>query len=187
MRIITPPFLVLLLAVALGFNACKNSKPKTQKTQETHQEVYIYKYAKQPTKGVSLIGNLNSLELNILNENKAPTLFFLSDLENHLFKDYIPALNSLKETFKERLNIVVLLKNPYLTHELETFLERFPITFMLLNPTSPSFYRAISKENKNLEKTPSMLLYNDKHKLVNIYQGIVPAEMLQFDISNLKD
>ncbi|OOP97320.1 hypothetical protein B0X43_08330, partial [Helicobacter pylori] len=32
----------------------------------------------------------------------------------------------------------------------------------------------------------NMLLYH-KHQLIKIYQGIVPIEMLQFDISNLKD
>ncbi|AFI04201.1 hypothetical protein [Helicobacter cetorum] len=185
MRIITPLSVIFILAIMLIFNACETSISKPKKTIETQKEVYTYRYAKDPTQNISLIGNLHSLELNILNESKTPTLFVLSDLEDPLFKDYIPALNSLKSTFKERLNIVVLLKNPYLTNELEAFLKRFKISFMLLNPTSPSYYKTFLKQNKSLEKTPSMLLYNSKHKLINIYQGVVPAEMLSFDISNL--
>ncbi len=55
---------------------------------------------------------------------------------------------------------------------------------MILNPKDTALFDHLKHDSLN--HSFNMLLYY-KHQLIKMYQGIVPIEMLQFDISNLKD
>lgn len=79
--------------------------------------------------------------------------------------------------------MLILLNKPYSNDEIKDFSAHFQTDFMILNLKIPLFL--IILKHDSLNHSFNMLLY-DKHQLIKMYQ-IVPIEMLQFDISNLKD
>ncbi|GAA8828103.1 hypothetical protein HpRN133_10710 [Helicobacter pylori] len=176
-------FIALVLIVLLGFSACKNS----QKSQDSQNNITQQDSPKTYTamdlnnQEYTIIGDLDSL--NISPDSNTPTLLILSALDNSL-KDYAPSFNILKKTFKDRLRVLILLNKPYSSNEVKDFSARSQADFMILNPKDTALFDHLKHDALN--HSFNMLLYH-KHQLIKMYQGIVPAEMLQFDISNLKD
>ncbi|MGN8504345.1 hypothetical protein ACR9MW_01740 [Helicobacter pylori] len=175
-------FIALVLIVLLGFNACKNSqKPQDSQNNTTQQDSpKTYTAMDLNNQEYTITGNLDSL--NISPDSNAPTLLVLSALDDFL-KDYAPSFNILKKTFKDRLRVLILLNQPYSSDAIKDFSARSQADLMILNPKDTALFDHL---NHALNHSFNMLLY-DKHQLIKIYQGIVPIEMLQFDISNLKD
>ncbi|GAA9982576.1 hypothetical protein VN0969_10270 [Helicobacter pylori] len=176
-------FIALVLIVLLGFSACKNSQ-KSQDSQNnaTQQDSpKTYTAMDLNNQEYTIMGDLDSL--NISPDSNAPTLLVLSALDNSL-KDYAPSFNILKKTFKDRLRVLILLNKPYSSDEIKDFSAHFQADFMILNPKDTALFDHLKHDALN--HSFNMLLY-DKHQLIKMYQGIMPIEMLQFDISNLKD
>ncbi|WJI97577.1 hypothetical protein [Helicobacter pylori] len=176
-------FIALVLIVLLGFSACKNSQ-KSQDSQNntTQQDSHkTYTAVDLNNQEYTIMGDLDSL--NISPDSNAPTLLILSALDNSL-KDYAPTFNILKKTFKDRLMVLILLNKPYSSDEVKDFSVHSQADFMILNPKDTALFDHLKHDASN--HSFNMLLY-DKHQLIKMYQGIVPAEMLQFDISHLKD
>ncbi|GAA6981542.1 hypothetical protein ID0084_08660 [Helicobacter pylori] len=176
-------FIALVFIVLLGFSACKNSQKSQDSQNNTTQQDSPKTYTAMDSNNqeYTITGNLDSL--NISPNSNTPTLLILSALDNSL-KDYAPTFNILKKTFKDRLRVLILLNKPYSSDEIKDFSARSQADFMILNPKDSALFDHLNHDALN--HSFSMLLYH-KHQLIKMYQGIVPAEMLQFDISNLKD
>ncbi|MUU76300.1 hypothetical protein F7228_05255 [Helicobacter pylori] len=176
-------FIVLVFIVLLGFNACKNSqKPQDSQNNTTQQDSpKTYTAMDLNNQEYTIMGDLDSL--NISPDPNTPTLLILSTLDNSL-KDYAPTFNVLKKTFKDRLRVLILLNQPYSSDAIKDFIAPSQTDLMILNPKDTALFDHLS--HNALNHSFNILLY-DKHQLIKVYQGIVPAEMLQFDISNLKD
>ncbi len=176
-------FIVLVFIVLLGFNACKNSQKSQDSQNNTTQQDSPKTYTAMDLNNqeYTITGDLDSL--NISPDSNAPTLLVLSALDNSL-KDYTPSFNILKKTFKDRLRVLILLNKPYSSDEVKDFSARSQADLMILNPKDTALFDHLKYDALN--HSFNMLLYY-KHQLIKMYQGIVPIEMLQFDISNLKD
>ncbi|WP_154408533.1 hypothetical protein [Helicobacter pylori] len=176
-------FIALVLIVLLGFSACKNSQKSQDSQNNTTQQdsPKTYTATDSNNQEYTIMGDLDSL--NISPDSNAPTLLVLSALDNSL-KDYAPSFNILKKTFKDRLRVLILLNKPYSSDEIKDFSAHFQADFMILNPKDTALFDHLKHDA--LDHSFNMLLYH-KHQLIKMYQGIVPIEMLQFDISNLKD
>ncbi|GAA9662068.1 hypothetical protein HpHCM58_07170 [Helicobacter pylori] len=176
-------FIALVLIVLLGFSACKNSQKSQDSQNNTTQQdsPKTYTAMNLNNQEYTIMGDLDSL--NISPDSNAPTLLVLSALDNSL-KDYAPSFNILKKTFKDRLRVLILLNQPYSSDEIKDFSTHFQADFIILNPKDTALFDHLN--HNALNHSFNMLLY-DKHQLIKMYQGIVPIEMLQFDISNLKD
>ncbi|GAA9585861.1 hypothetical protein HpHA60_08510 [Helicobacter pylori] len=176
-------FIALVLIVLLGFSACKNSQKSQDSQNNTTQQDSPKTYTAMDLNNqeYTIIGDLDSL--NISPDSNAPTLLVLSALDNSL-KDYAPSFNILKKTFKDRLRVLILLNKPYSSDEIKDFSAHFQADFIILNPKDTALFDHLKHDA--LDHSFNMLLYH-KHQLIKMYQGIVPIEMLQFDISNLKD
>ncbi|GAA8839950.1 hypothetical protein BTM161_05570 [Helicobacter pylori] len=176
-------FIALVLIVLLGFSACKNSQKSQDSQNNTTQQDSPKTYTAMDLNNqeYTITGDLDSL--NISPDSNAPTLLVLSALDNSL-KDYVPSFNILKKTFKDRLMVLILLNKPYSSDEIKDFSAHFQADFIILNPKDTALFDHLKHDALN--HSFSMLLYY-KHQLIKMYQGIVPIEMLQFDISNLKD
>ncbi|GAA8418123.1 hypothetical protein HpNP5_13190 [Helicobacter pylori] len=176
-------FIALVLIVLLGFSACKNSQKSQDSQNNTTQQDSPKTYTAMDLNNqeYTIMGDLDSL--NISPDSNAPTLLVLSALDNSL-KDYAPSFNILKKTFKDRLRVLILLNKPYSSDEIKDFSAHFQADFMILNPKDTALFDHLKHDA--LDHSFNMLLYH-KHQLIKMYQGIVPIEMLQFDISNLKD
>ncbi|GAA9134794.1 hypothetical protein HpHA172_03720 [Helicobacter pylori] len=176
-------FIALVLIVLLGFSACKNSQKSQDSQNNTTQQDSPKTYTAMDLNNqeYTIIGDLDSL--NISPDSNAPTLLVLSTLDNSL-KDYAPSFNILKKTFKDRLRVLILLNKPYSSDEIKDFSTHFQADFIILNPKDTALFDHLKHDA--LDHSFNMLLYH-KHQLIKMYQGIVPIEMLQFDISNLKD
>ncbi len=176
-------FIALVLIVLLGFSACKNSQKSQDSQNNTPQENSPKTYTAMDLNNqeYTITGDLDSL--NISPDSNAPTLLVLSALDNSL-KDYAPSFNVLKKTFKDRLRVLILLNQPYSSDEIKDFIAPFQADLMILNPKDTALFDHLKYDALN--HSFNMLLYH-KHQLIKMYQGIVPIEMLQFDISNLKD
>ncbi|MBH0294539.1 hypothetical protein I6940_03020 [Helicobacter pylori] len=179
-------FIALVLIVLLGFSACKNSQ-KSQDSQDSQNNTTQQDSPKTYTamdlnnQEYTITSDLDSL--NISPDSNAPTLLVLSALDDYL-KDYAPTFNVLKKTFKDRLRVLILLNKPYSSDAIKDFIAPSQTDLMILNPKDTALFDHLNHDALN--HSFNMLLY-DKHQLIKMYQGIVPAEMLQFDISNLKD
>ncbi|EJB90049.1 hypothetical protein HPHPH19_1113 [Helicobacter pylori Hp H-19] len=176
-------FIALVFFVLLGFNACKNSqKPQDSQNNTTQQDSpKTYTAMDLNNQEYTIMGDLDSL--NISPDSNAPTLLILSALDNSL-KDYAPTFNVLKKTFKDRLRVLILLNKPYSSDEVKDFNTHSQADLMILNPKDTTLFDHLKHDALN--HSFNMLLYH-KHQLIKMYQGIVPIEMLQFDISHLKD
>ncbi|WRD28022.1 hypothetical protein E5K65_03790 [Helicobacter pylori] len=176
-------FIVLVLIVLLGFSACKNSQKSQDSQNNTPQENSPKTYTAMDLNNqeYTITGDLDSL--NISPDSNAPTLLILSTLDNSL-KDYTPSFNILRKIFKDRLRVLILLNQPYSSDAIKDFIAPFQADLMILNPKDTALFDHLNHDALN--HSFNMLLY-DKHQLIKMYQGIVPAEMLQFDISHLKD
>ncbi|WP_187881201.1 hypothetical protein [Helicobacter pylori] len=176
-------FIVLVLIVLLGFSACKNSQKSQDSQNNTTQQDSPKTYTAMDLNNqeYTITGDLDSL--NISPDSNTPTLLVLSALDNSL-KDYAPSFNILKKTFKDRLRVLILLNKPYSSDAIKDFSVRSQADLMILNPKDTALFDHLKYDA--LKNSFNMLLYH-KHQLIKMYQGIVPAEMLQFDISNLKD
>ncbi|GAA7809159.1 hypothetical protein HpCOL19_04140 [Helicobacter pylori] len=176
-------FIVLVLIVLLGFSACKNSQKSQDSQNNTTQQDSPKTYTAMDLNNqeYTIMGDLDSL--NIIPDSNTPTLLVLSALDNSL-KDYAPSFNILKKTFKDRLRVLILLNKPYSSDAIKDFIAPFQADLMILNPKDTALFDHLN--HNALNHSFNMLLYH-KHQLIKMYQGIVPAEMLQFDISNLKD
>ncbi|MCG3068133.1 hypothetical protein ACLGBA_04465 [Helicobacter pylori] len=176
-------FIALVFFVLLGFSACKNSQKSQDSQNNTTQQDSPKTYTAMDLNNqeYTIMGDLDSL--NISPDSNTPTLLVLSALDNSL-KDYAPSFNILKKTFKDRLRVLILLNKPYSNDEIKDFIAPFQADFMILNPKDTALF--IHLNHDTLNHSFNMLLYH-KHQLIKMYQGIVPIEMLQFDISNLKD
>ncbi len=176
-------FIALVLIVLLGFSACKNSQNSQNSQNNTTQQdsPKTYTAMNLNNQEYTIMGDLDSL--NISPDSNAPTLLVLSALDDFL-KDYAPSFNILKKTFKDRLRVLILLNKPYSSDEIKDFSAHFQADFIILNPKDTALFDHLKHDALN--HSFNMLLYH-KHQLIKIYQGIVPIEMLQFDISNLKD
>ncbi|GAA8199606.1 hypothetical protein HpKG61_07110 [Helicobacter pylori] len=176
-------FIALVLIVLLGFSACKNSQKSQDSQNNTTQQDSPKTYTAMDLNNqeYTIMGDLDSL--NISPDSNTPTLLVLSALDNSL-KDYAPSFNILKKTFKDRLRVLILLNKPYSSDEVKDFSVRSQADLMVLNPKDTALFDHLKHDALN--HSFNMLLY-DKHQLIKMYQGIVPIEMLQFDISNLKD
>ncbi|WP_187861147.1 hypothetical protein [Helicobacter pylori] len=176
-------FIALVFFVLLGFNACKNSqKPQDSQNNTTQQDSpKTYTAMDLNNQEYTITGDLDSL--NISPDSNTPTLLVLSALDNSL-KDYAPSFNILKKTFKDRLRVLILLNKPYSSDAIKGFIVPSQADLMILNPKDTALFDHLKHDALN--HSFNMLLYH-KHQLIKMYQGIVPAEMLQFDISNLKD
>ncbi|GAA9543580.1 hypothetical protein HpHA4_06370 [Helicobacter pylori] len=176
-------FIALVLIVLLGFSACKNSQKSQDSQNNTTQQDSPKTYTAMDLNNqeYTIMGDLDSL--NISPDSNAPTLLVLSALDNSL-KDYAPSFNILKKTFKDRLRVLILLNKPYSSDGIKDFSAHFQADFMILNPKDTALFDHLKHDA--LDHSFNMLLYY-KHQLIKMYQGIVPIEMLQFDISNLKD
>ncbi|WP_033603743.1 hypothetical protein [Helicobacter pylori] len=174
-------FMAFVLIVALSFNACKNSQKSQDSQNNTPQEnsPKTYSAIASNNQEYTITGDLDSL--NISPDANAPTLLILSALDDSL-KDYAPTFNILKKTFKDRLNVLVLLNKPYSNDAIKDFNALSQDSFLILNPKDTALFDRLNPSKNSF----NMLLYH-KHQLINVYQGIVPVEMLQFDISHLKD
>ncbi|RVY65936.1 hypothetical protein [Helicobacter pylori] len=175
-------FIALVLIVLLGFSACKNSQ-KSQDSQNTTQQdsPKTYTVMDLNNQEYTITGDLDSL--NISPDSNTPTLLVLSALDNSL-KDYAPSFNILKKIFKDRLRVLILLNQPYSSDAIKDFIAPFQADLMILNPKDTALFDHLKYDALN--HSFNMLLYH-KHQLIKMYQGIVPIEMLQFDISHLKD
>ncbi len=176
-------FIALVFFVLLGFSACKNSQKSQDSQNNTTQQDSPKTYTAMDLNNqeYTIMGDLDSL--NISPDSNTPTLLVLSALDNSL-KDYAPSFNVLKKTFKDRLRVLILLNKPYSSDEVKDFSVRSQADLMILNPKDTALF--IHLKHDSLDHSFSMLLYH-KHQLIKMYQGIVPIEMLQFDISHLKD
>ncbi|WP_441711951.1 hypothetical protein [Helicobacter pylori] len=176
-------FIVLVLIVLLGFSACKNSQKYQDSQNNTTQQdsPKTYTAVDLNNQEYTIMGDLDSL--NISPDSNAPTLLVLSALDDFL-KDYAPSFNILKKTFKDRLRVLILLNKPYSSDEIKDFNTHYQADFIILNPKDTALFDHLKHDALN--HSFNMLLYY-KHQLIKMYQGIVPIEMLQFDISNLKD
>ncbi|EKE86279.1 hypothetical protein [Helicobacter pylori] len=176
-------FIALVLIVLLGFNACKNSQKSQDSQNNTTQQDSPKTYTAMDLNNqeYTITGDLDSL--NISPDSNTPTLLVLSALDNFL-KDYAPSFNILKKTFKDRLRVLILLNQPYSSNKIKDFIAPFQADLMVLNPKDTALFDHLKYDILN--HSFNMLLYH-KHQLIKMYQGIVPIEMLQFDISNLKD
>ncbi|RVZ10580.1 hypothetical protein FE359_03060 [Helicobacter pylori] len=176
-------FIALVLIVLLGFSACKNSQKSQDSQNNTTQQdsPKTYTVMDLNNQEYTITGDLDSL--NISPDSNTPTLLVLSALDDFL-KDYAPTFNILKKTFKDRLRVLILLNQPYSSDEIKDFIAPFQADLMILNPKDTALFDHLKYDALN--HSFNMLLY-DKHQLIKMYQGIVPIEMLQFDISNLKD
>lgn len=176
-------FIALVLIVLLGFSACKNSQKPQDSQNNTPQENSPKTYTAMDLNNqeYTITGDLDSL--NISPDSNTPTLLVLSALDNSL-KDYAPSFNVLKKTFKDRLRVLILLNQPYSSDAIKDFNARSQADLMVLNPKDTALFDHLKYDALN--HSFNMLLYH-KHQLIKMYQGIVPIEMLQFDISNLKD
>lgn len=176
-------FIALVLIVLLGFSACKNSQKSQDSQNNTPQENSPKTYTAMDLNNqeYTIMGDLDSL--NISPDSNTPTLLVLSALDDSL-KDYAPSFNILKKTFKDRLRVLILLNQPYSSDEVKDFSAHSQADFMILNPKDTALFDHLKYDALN--HSFNMLLYH-KHQLIKMYQGIVPIEMLQFDISNLKD
>ncbi|MFP6300674.1 hypothetical protein ACLGEP_02200 [Helicobacter pylori] len=176
-------FIALVFIVLLGFSACKNSQKSQDSQNNTTQQDSPKTYTAMDLNNqeYTITGDLDSL--NISPDSNAHTLLVLSALDDSL-KDYAPSFNILKKTFKDRLRVLILLNKPYSSDEIKDFSARSQADFMILNPKDTALFDHLKHDA--LKNSLSMLLYY-KHQLIKMYQGIVPIEMLQFDISNLKD
>lgn len=176
-------FIALVLIVLLGFSACKNSQKSQDSQNNTPQENSPKTYTAMDLNNqeYTITGDLDSL--NISPDSNTPTLLVLSTLDDFL-KNYAPTFNILKKTFKDRLRVLILLNQPYSSDKIKDFIAPFQADLMILNPKDTALFDHLN--HNALNHSFNMLLY-DKHQLIKMYQGIVPAEMLQFDISNLKD
>lgn len=176
-------FIALVLIVLLGFSACKNSQKSQDSQNNTTQQDSPKTYTAMDLNNqeYTITGDLDSL--NISPDSNTPTLLVLSALDNSL-KDYAPSFNILKKTFKDRLRVLILLNQPYSSDAIKDFIALFQADLMILNPKDTALFNHLNHDA--LKNSLSMLLYY-KHQLIKMYQGIVPIEMLQFDISNLKD
>ncbi|WP_441702389.1 hypothetical protein [Helicobacter pylori] len=176
-------FIALVFFVLLGFSACKNSQKSQDSQNNTTQQDSPKTYTAMDLNNqeYTITGDLDSL--NISPDSNTPTLLVLSALDNSL-KDYAPSFNILKKTFKDRLRVLILLNKPYSSDEIKDFNAHSQTDFMILNPKDTALFDHLKLGS--LDHSFNMLLYH-KHQLIKMYQGIVPIEMLQFDISNLKD
>ncbi len=176
-------FIALVLIVLLGFSACKNSQKSQDSQNNTTQQDSPKTYTAMDLNNqeYTIMGDLDSL--NISPDSNAPTLLVLSALDNSL-KDYAPSFNILKKIFKDRLRVLILLNKPYSSDEVKDFNTHSQADLMILNPKDTALFDHLKYDALN--HSFNMLLYH-KHQLIKMYQGIVPIEMLQFDISNLKD
>ncbi len=176
-------FIALVFFVLLGFSACKNSQKSQDSQNNTPQQDSPKTYTAMDLNNqeYTIMGDLDFL--NISPDSNAPTLLVLSALDDFL-KDYAPSFNILKKTFKDRLRVLILLNKPYSSDEIKDFSAHFQADFIILNPKDTALFDHLKHDA--LSHSFNMLLY-DKHQLIKMYQGIVPIEMLQFDISNLKD
>ncbi|GAA9423232.1 hypothetical protein HpHA283_00380 [Helicobacter pylori] len=176
-------FIALVFFVLLGFSACKNSQKSQDSQNNTTQQDSPKTYTAMDLNNqeYTIMGDLDSL--NISPDSNAPTLLVLSALDNSL-KDYAPSFNILKKTFKDRLRVLILLNKPYSSDGIKDFSAHFQADFIILNPKDTALFDRLKHDSLN--HSFNMLLYH-KHQLIKMYQGIVPIEMLQFDISNLKD
>ncbi|UOR44161.1 hypothetical protein [Helicobacter pylori] len=176
-------FIALVFIVLLGFSACKNSQKSQDSQNNTPQENSPKTYTAMDLNNqeYTITGDLDSL--NISPDSNTPTLLVLSALDDFL-KDYAPSFNILKKFFKDRLRVLILLNKPYSSDAIKDFNTRSQADLMILNPKDTALF--IHLNHDALDHSFSILLY-DKHQLIKMYQGIVPIEMLQFDISNLKD
>ncbi|MGL2380400.1 hypothetical protein ACOWLJ_00190 [Helicobacter pylori] len=176
-------FIVLVFIVLLGFSACKNSQKSQDSQNNTTQQDSPKTYTAMDLNNqeYTIMGDLDSL--NISPDPNTPTLLILSALDNSL-KDYAPTFNVLKKTFKDRLRVLILLNKPYSSDAIKDFIAPSQTDLMILNPKDTALFNHLNHDA--LDHSFNMLLYH-KHQLIKMYQGIVPAEMLQFDISHLKD
>ncbi|WRB98041.1 hypothetical protein KVD49_03045 [Helicobacter pylori] len=176
-------FIALVFFVLLGFSACKNSQKSQDSQNNTTQQDSPKTYTAMDLNNqeYTITGDLDSL--NISPDSNTHTLLVLSTLDNSL-KDYAPSFNILKKTFKDRLRVLILLNKPYSSDAIKDFSTRSQADLMILNPKDTALFDHLKYDTLN--HSFNMLLYH-KHQLIKMYQGIVPIEMLQFDISHLKD
>ncbi|MGP1580983.1 MAG: TlpA family protein disulfide reductase [Wolinella sp.] len=168
----------------LFFVGCENSDMETLgiKSEIITQKHAgnLGKFALELSDGSVLKVNKREKELFFEGEEgKAVLLLFFATWRAQC-KAEIPHLVNLKNNYKNSLEIVgILTEDTRSAEEMRRFVETFEINFKI----------AISDENQKLAKAlggipsiPFMILYNPKGEYVNHYIGIVPEEMLEFDI-----
>ncbi|WP_027327653.1 TlpA family protein disulfide reductase [Helicobacter pametensis] len=124
--------------------------------------------------------------LEIPNQHKPLLLFFVQPSCNLCFMG-IEHIKRLQETYKDKITFIPILitndsnRNPY-SDEAKIINQTYDLDF--------DFYFAVDKknflENFNCQTDTNLLvLYDHKLRLVQDYEGVIPEEMVEFDINQL--
>ena len=98
-------------------------------------------------------------------------------------KATIPHLVSLQEKYKDDFVVIgVLLEQDKPNDQVKSFANSFNINYEVLN-NSANF--ELAEIMGGVRSIPTMFLYDSKGKLINMYQGAVPQEMMESDIKSV--
>ena len=98
-------------------------------------------------------------------------------------KATIPHLVSLQEKYKDDFVVIgVLLEQDKPNNQVKSFANSFNINYEVLN-NSANF--KLAEIMGGVRSIPTMFLYDSKGKLINMYQGAVPQEMMESDIKSV--
>lgn len=95
-------------------------------------------------------------------------------------KATIPHLVNLQKKYPDTLAVVgVVLEENKAIDELNAFANNFNINYPITN-SNTNF--DLAQAFGGIRSIPTMFLYSQKGKLINMYQGAVPEEMIESDI-----
>lgn len=95
-------------------------------------------------------------------------------------KATIPHLVDLQKKYSDKLAVVgVVLEENKDVNELNAFANKFSINYAIAN-SNANFQ--LAEQFGGIRSIPTMFLYSPKGKLINMYQGAVPEEMIESDI-----
>ena len=182
---------VFLLALALIFTSCSNSKEKNEtKGNNTKKEVKKTEVTQKESNDITLT-TVSGEKIQITKTDKG---FTFSNAKNQIVlvsffatwcppcKAEIPHLNNLQEKYKDKVKIIGVLIEPNKDNdELKKFINDFAINYTIANsPANQVFANAVG----GVDNIPFMIMYGKNGKNITHYLGVVPEEMIDSDIDS---
>lgn len=177
-------FFLAILSI-IFFSGCDSKESQNENNDSSKQEKKVEieqrkSFILQTTDNKTIEAKITDEGLNFSGyENKVILLNFFATWCPPC-KAEIPHLNSLKDKYKDKIEILaILLEENKDNAELDKFIKENNIKYPISNTTENYM---LADGIGGVKSIPTMFLYSKSGKLLEKYVGIVPEEMLESDI-----
>ncbi|TEY03432.1 TlpA disulfide reductase family protein [Campylobacter sp. US33a] len=172
--------ILFLFSILLVFNACDNKSKEQDLNVSTALLTQGDKvnFSLKTNDGKNIFIKANSDAIEFENEGKATLFVFFATWCQPCLAE-IPHLNKLQEKYKESFKVVGVLLEDMNNENLSAFINQYKINYSI--SLGEGNY-LLAKSIGGIEGIPTMVLYDNNSKMINLYTGLIPEEMLDIDI-----